>query len=258
MTLFADHLHTAIRAARAAGAIHLAYAGRAFGVRSKTTLGDLVTEVDTLAEAEIRRLLLADFPEHAILGEEEGLVGEIREARWVVDPLDGTVNYAHGFPVYCVSIGFEQHGERMVGVVYDPTRDELFTAVKGEGAFLNGQQIQVSTTEPLATPALLATGFPYNVAQDARNLDLLRRALALGLPVRRAGAAALDLCYVACGRFDGYWEFGLKPWDAAAGSLIVEEAGGRVSDGQGRPTPYGPMIVASNKVLHEELLGMLR
>ena len=257
MNSLSELLHTAVTAARAAGAIHQAYVGRAFSVRNKSTVGDLVTEVDALAEAEIRRVILGAHPNHAILGEEEGLIGEAEE-RWVVDPLDGTVNYAHGFPVYCASVAFERRGEQLVGAVFDASRGELFTAVKDGGAFLNGARIRVSRTEALSTPALLATGFPYNVAQDATNLELLRRALALGLPVRRPGAAALDLCYVACGRLDGYWEFGLKPWDAAAGSLIVREAGGTVSDRSGNADASGAMIVATNGLLHAELLGMLR
>lgn len=250
-------LDVAVRAARTAGRIHLDHRDRAFEVRHKGTPGDLVTEVDALAEAAIRAEIGAAFPEHAILGEEGGRTGESAD-EWIVDPLDGTMNYAHGFPVSCVSIGFQRSGERLVGVVFDANRDELFTAVRGGGAFLNGRAIRVSGYAELQTPALLATGFPYNVAEDARNLDLLRRALARGLPVRRPGAAALDLAYVACGRLDGYWEFGLKPWDAAAGSLLVEEAGGRVTDLAGQPTPYAETIVASNFLLHEELMSMLR
>lgn len=244
-------------AARAAGAIHQEHVGRALNVQSKSTVGDLVTEVDALAEAEIRRIILERHPGHAILGEEEGLVGG-GGARWIVDPLDGTVNYAHGFPVYCASVAFEQDGALRVGAVFDPTRDELFTASRGGGAFLNGAPIRVSGTKELSMPAMLATGFPYNIAQDATNLELLRRALALGLPVRRAGAAALDLCSVACGRFDGYWELGLKPWDAAAGALIVREAGGRVTDRAGADEAFGDMLIASNSSLHDELLAMLR
>ena len=257
MILRPEVLHTAIRAARAAGSIHQSYRERELNVRTKTTFSDLVTEVDALAEAEIRRVIHAVFPDHAILGEEEGLTGDAQE-RWIVDPLDGTVNYAHGFPMYCASIAYQHAGERMVGVVYDPTRDELFTAVRGQGALLNGRPLRVSGTPELRTPALVATGFPYDVAENPANLEYVRRALALGVPLRRPGAAALDLCYVAAGRLDAYWELDLKPWDAAAGSLILEEAGGRVTDLEGHATPYGRMIVATNGLLHDELLRMLR
>ncbi|MEF2277666.1 inositol monophosphatase family protein [Deinococcus sp. YIM 134068] len=258
MTDLAPALSVAVEAARAAGAIHLAYAGKALNIRSKTTYSDLVTEVDALSEAAIREIIARAYPDHAVLGEEEGLAGlEDASHRWVVDPLDGTVNYAHGFPVSCVSVGLEERGERVVGVVYDPNRDELFTATRGCGAFLNGQPIRVSETPGLTTPALVSTGFPYD-ASGGGNLTLVARLLRLGVPVRRPGAAALDLCNVACGRMDAYWEFGLKPWDSAAGSLIVEEAGGSVTDRAGAATPYAPMIVATNGHLHAELLALLR
>ena len=250
------YLDVAIHAARAAGAIQLGRAEVPHQISSKSTFSDLVTEVDALCEAEIRRIVLESFPGHAVLGEEEGQQGE-GDFLWVVDPLDGTVNYAHGFPVYCASVGLEVRGVRVVGAVYDPTRRELFTATLGGGAFLNGQRIRAAATPSLQSPALIATGFPYNVAEDAGNLGYLNKLLALGVPVRRPGAAALDLCYVACGRLDGYWELGLKRWDAAAGSLIVEEAGGIVTDAAGKETPYGAVIVAAGAHLHPELLGVL-
>ncbi|ADV68238.1 inositol monophosphatase family protein [Deinococcus maricopensis] len=250
-------LDVAVRAARAAGAVHLAGLGRTHAVQTKTTFSDLVTEVDAEAERVIRDLILQAHPDHAILGEEGGLVGEGADALWVVDPLDGTVNYAHGYPVFCASIALELRGERVAGAVYDPTRDELFTATRGGGAHLNGRPIRVSDTPELRSPALVSTGFPYDVDRDQRNLGLLRKLLAVGVPVRRPGAAALDLCNVACGRMDAYWELGLKRWDSAAGSLIVEEAGGLVTDGAGERTPYAPLIVATNGKLHAELLGVL-
>ncbi|WP_425147977.1 inositol monophosphatase family protein [Deinococcus sp.] len=253
-------LEVAIRAARAAGAIQQAYVNRVHTIRTKSSFSDLVTEVDGLCEAAIRRIIAETYPDHAVLGEEEGQQGDLgAKYRWVVDPLDGTVNYAHGFPVYCVSIALEPAGQstgRLLGVVYDATRDELFTALRGGGASLNGQPIRVSETPRLAAPALLSTGFPYDPS-DVRNLGLLSKLLARGVPVRRPGAAALDLCYVACGRLDGYWELGLKPWDSAAGTLIIAEAGGRVSDGKGQPYTDGPLIVSSNGHLHAELLEVL-
>ncbi|EYB69441.1 Inositol-1-monophosphatase family protein [Deinococcus phoenicis] len=257
MTDLQQALTVAVEAARTAGAIHLAHLGKAHQVRSKSTFSDLVTEVDALAEAAIRRVIADTFPEHAVLGEEEGLGGAADAwFRWIVDPLDGTVNYAHGFPVFCASVALEVGGERVVGAVFDPNRQELFTATRGGGAFLNGQSLRVSATPTLTTPALVSTGFPYD-ASGGRNLRLVERLLRLGVPVRRPGAAALDLCNVACGRMDAYWEIGLKPWDSAAGSLIVQEAGGTVTDAQGQPGPYGAMLIATNGHLHAELLALL-
>lgn len=262
-------LAVAVEAARTAGAIHLAHLGTALQVRSKSSFSDLVTEVDGLAEAAIRAVIARTYPGHAVLGEEEGLGQEgtgqetpggsapDTSCRWVVDPLDGTVNYAHGFPVFCASVALEVEGQRVVGAVFDPNRQELFAATRGGGAFLNGQPIRVSTTPTLTTPALVSTGFPYDVS-GGRNLERVERLLRLGVPVRRPGAAALDLCNVACGRMDAYWEIGLKPWDSAAGSLIVEEAGGLVTDAAGLATPGGEMIVASNAHLHAELLALLQ
>ena len=251
-------LRLAVQAAREAGRLQQLHVGQAHTISTKSSFSDLVTEVDGLCEAAIRGLIAGQYPEHAVLGEEEGEQGEQdAEYRWVVDPLDGTVNYAHGFPFYCTSIALERRGgERLLGVVYDATRDELFTATVGGPALLNGQPIHVSQTLTLKAPALLSTGFPYDPG-DRRNLGLLGRLLAMGVPVRRPGAAALDLCYVACGRLDGYWEMGLKPWDSAAGALIIERAGGRVTDAAGVARPDGPVIVASNGHLHAELLGVL-
>lgn len=254
-------LKLAVQAAHEAGRIQQQHAGKTHTISTKSSFSDLVTEVDGLCEAAIRGLIAQSYPDHAVLGEEEGEQGQQgAEYRWVVDPLDGTVNYAHGFPFYCVSIALEQRRpdgtERLLGVVYDATRDELFTAALGGGALLNGQPIRVSGTPTLKTPALLSTGFPYDPG-DRRNLGLLGRVLALGVPVRRPGAAALDLCYVACGRLDGYWEMGLKPWDSAAGSLIIQEAGGQVSGRHGEAHDDGPVIVASNRRLHAELLAVL-
>lgn len=249
----------AVEAARIAGAIQLAHVGQTLQVRSKSTASDLVTEVDALAEAAIRAVITRAYPDHTVLGEEEGLGSGPADApfRWIVDPLDGTVNYAHGFPVFCASVALEAQRERVVGAVFDPNRQELFTATRGGGAFLNGRPIRVSEVPTLTTPALVSTGFPYD-ASGGRNLALVERLLRLGIPIRRPGAAALDLCNVACGRMDAYWEIGLKPWDSAAGSLIVQEAGGTVSDAHGCPDPYAEMLVASNGQLHAELLTLLR
>lgn len=250
------YLDVAIRAARAAGAIHLYYRDLDLQISSKGTASDLVTLVDKLAEDKIRETLLERYPEHSILGEEGGEVGQ-HEFRWVVDPLDGTVNYAHGFPVSCVSIGLEISGERSVGVIYDPNREELFTATRGGGAYLNGRRIQVSACRDLMQPAFLATGFPYDVAQDRTNLRTLERVLARGLPVRRPGSAALDLAYTAMGRFDAFWEYKLNPWDISAGLLVLEEAGGVFTDLEGQPFAYGAPLCATNGLIHGELLEVL-
>jgi myo-inositol-1(or 4)-monophosphatase len=251
------YLDVAIRAARAAGAIHLYYRDQELNISSKTTPADLVTLVDHLAEEKIREILLEAYGDHSILGEEGGEIGS-HEFRWVVDPLDGTVNYAHGFPMSCVSIGLEIGGVRSVGAVYDANREELFTAVLGGGAFLNGRKISVSSCSDLMQPALLATGFPYNVSEDRTNFSRLERFLNLGLPVRRPGSAALDLCYVACGRLDGFWEYKLKPWDMSAGLLILEEAGGQFSNLEGGTFQYGEGLCSSNGPIQKQMLEVLR
>jgi len=219
---------------------------------------DLVTEVDRLSEDLILTRLRNSFPGHCFLAEEGGAQGENSSHRWVIDPLDGTTNYAHGFPWFCVSIALEVDGELTLGVIYHPMMDQLFTAVKGEGAYLNGQRILVSNRHPLRR-SLLATGFPYDVARDNENnfghffdFQLAARG------VRRAGAAALDLAYVAAGRLDGYWECKLKPWDVAAGALLVAEAGGSVTNHAGeRYSIYDHRILASNGAIHKEMLGVL-
>lgn len=251
-----DALAVAVQAARRAGEIHLRHYGKVRDIRAKSTFSDLVTEVDGLAEQAIRQVIGQHYPDHAVLGEEEGQRGAGRY-RWVVDPLDGTVNYAHGYPVFCASVALEEEGQAVVGAVFDATRNELFTAVRGQGAFLNGEAIQVSRVAHLTTPALVTTGFPYDLSGE-RNLAHVARLLRLGVAVRRPGAAALDLCNVACGRMDAYWELGVKRWDVAAGALLVLEAGGQVSDAAGQPGPHGEMIVASNALLHAELLDILR
>jgi len=251
-----DLLANAIAAARLARGIHLYYQEKGFAVDTKTGPTDLVTQADREAEAAVKAFLLERYPDHAFLGEEGG---QEREAayRWIVDPLDGTVNFAHRFPFFAVSIGLEVGGRLELGVVLDSTRDELFWAVRGRGAFLNGRPLRVSATEQLIG-SLLATGFPYDVNQDRENLVYFERALEHGLTVRRPGAAALDLCYVAAGRLDGFWEVKLKPWDVAAAVVIVEEAGGRVTGLAGEPYVLGNRyIVASNGRIHGEMIEAL-
>ena len=224
--------------ARAAGAIQRARYETTLTVRTKSASIDLVTEVDHACEALIVERIRAARPRDAILAEEGGgedLAGATW--RWVIDPLDGTMNFAHGYPRFCVSIGVERGAVRTLGVVYDPLLDELYTAVRGRGAWLNGRRLRVSTTASLGE-ALLATGFAYDVRRSAvDNLDHFAALVKRSRAVRRDGSAALDLCYVAAGRLDGYWELKLLPWDVAAGLLIVEEAGGRTSDLRGGPVP---------------------
>ncbi len=219
---------------------------------------DLVTEMDRRSERLIVGLLLEAFPDHAVLAEEEARIENRSRFTWIIDPLDGTTNYAHGFPSFAVSIGLEQDGEMVLGVVHDPLRGELFSAARGRGACLNGVRLAVSENEVLIR-SLLATGFPYDRAQSAENnLNYFTAMIMQCQEVRRCGSAALDLCAVAAGRLDGYWELKLGPWDVAAGSLIVQEAGGRVTDlSGGRFSIRGREIVASNGRIHGAMLSVL-
>lgn len=217
---------------------------------------NLVTEADRLSEQLIVERIGRSYPGHDILTEESAETANSSGFRWIIDPLDGTTNYAHGFPVFCVSIALEVAGVIQLGAVYNPMLEELFTAERGKGAFLNGARLAVSRTADL-NKALLATGFPYDLRQDRNNNMNYFRALAMSTQaVRRAGSAALDLAYVAAGRFDGFWELKLMPWDTAAGWLLVEEAGGRVTDLGGGPYHLrAPHILASNGIVHD---GMQR
>jgi myo-inositol-1(or 4)-monophosphatase len=251
---------TAIEAARLAGRILTDCARTGFGVRHKQKVIDLVTDADLRSEQAVVETIAKAFPAHRILAEEKGLHADQESPyTWIIDPLDGTTNFAHGFPAYCVSIGLEHQGRTILGVVLDPTRDELFLARDGGGAFLNGAPLQVSAT-PTIDAALLVTGFAYDIRESARNnLGHFARFALRAQGVRRTGAAALDLCYVAAGRFDGFWEMKLHPWDTAAGALIVQEAGGRVTDFKGGPfSNYRDEIVASNGLIHDAMVGVLR
>jgi myo-inositol-1(or 4)-monophosphatase len=219
---------------------------------------NLVTEADHLSEALIVERIRGSFPDHNILAEESPETANGSGFRWIIDPLDGTTNYAHGYPVFCVSIALEAEGKIRLGAVYDPMLDELFTAEKGAGAFLNGRRLKVSRTAELSR-SLLATGFPYDIREDRNNNINYFEAMALNTQaVRRAGSAALDLAYLAAGRFDGFWELKLMPWDMAAGWLLVEEAGGVVTDLQGDPFAlHSPHILASNGLIHAEMSRLL-
>ena len=219
---------------------------------------DLVTEADLAAEAAILATLRRHCPDHSVLAEESGQTPGSQSACWIVDPLDGTTNFAHGLPIFAVSIAFAEDGRILHGVVLNPMGEELFQATAGVGATLNGRSIRVSTTQRL-DEALLATGFPYNLHNVMDSLmDRLSAALRVGQGIRRLGAAALDLCHVACGRFDGFWEESLKPWDTAAGALLVGEAGGRVTDlSLDSFAPEKASIVATNGLIHERLVEAL-
>lgn len=219
---------------------------------------NLVTEVDLAAEELIVSRIRRVFPSHAILAEEKHSEIRSEEVLWIIDPLDGTTNYAHGYPVFSVSIGLQVNGKLEWGAVFDPMRNEFFSARCGVGAACNGEPIGVSKSATLEA-SLLATGFPYDIQTDSRNnLDNFCSFAVRAQGIRRAGSAAIDLCYVASGRFDGYWEFKLKPWDCAAGSLILTEAGGTVTDFGGRPfSIYKGEVVASNGRIHRQMLSVL-
>jgi myo-inositol-1(or 4)-monophosphatase len=254
-------LNFAIQTARDAGKILAERFGRSLEITHKGEL-DLVTESDLASERLIIDRIKSHYPRHAILAEESGTsepADRERDSdwRWIIDPLDGTTNYAHGYPCFCVSIGLQQNGRLELGVVYDPMRDEVFTAERGQGAALNGRRIRVSSAPDLAS-SLLCTGFPYDVRERSEFARHFSNFIMAAQGVRRDGAAALDLAYVAAGRFDGFWEEGLKPWDVAAGALMVEEAGGRVSKYSGEPMDiHSPPIVASNGAVHEEMMRVL-
>lgn len=215
---------------------------------------DLVTIADRQSEALIRERIKSQFPTHDVYGEEQGFADTGSEYRWYVDPLDGTTNFAHGFPVFCVSLALDRKGTRIAGVIYDPTRNELFAAEQGNGACLNGQRIQVSRVQKLAE-SLVATGFPSHKRHKNPNIFFYHQITLRTHGVRRAGSAALDLCCVACGRFDGFWEFNLNPWDTAAGVLMIEEAGGRVTDFSGGPFQLNSReTLASNGLIHDAMV----
>lgn len=220
---------------------------------------DLVTEADKMSEELILTQIGRRYPDHGILSEESAAKNEQATARWIIDPLDGTTNYAHGFPFFCVSIAFEKDGIMETGVIYDPLRDELFTAEREGGAFLNGRRLRVSTVDELSR-SLLATGFPYDIrVSKDNNLDYFKAMAVSAQAVRRPGAAALDLAYLAAGRIDGFWELKLKPWDTAAGCLIVREAGGVISDMAGQAwNLFSFGLVASNRLIQQQMLEVIK
>ncbi|MBM3293442.1 MAG: inositol monophosphatase [Candidatus Aminicenantes bacterium] len=257
MGLHAEFLEAARDAALEAGALLSRDYHRLGEVRFKGEI-NLVTATDQASQDLIFGRLSARFPGHDFLAE-EGLARVGGSAfRWVFDPLDGTTNFAHRFPVFCVSIALEGEGRLVCGVVHNPMSGETFWAEAGEGAWLDGRRIRVSSVDDLVR-SLVATGFSYDIRESRANMAEHDRVLLKAQGVRRCGSAALDLCGVACGRFDGFWELKLNPWDTAAGALLVAEAGGRVTDFEGRPADiYRPEVVASNGRIHEALIGVLR
>jgi myo-inositol-1(or 4)-monophosphatase len=239
--------------AREAGGLLMHYFHKHLKIEYKGD-ADLVTAADRAAEVLIRERIKQQWPAHDVLGEEQGLSDLGSEYRWYVDPLDGTTNFAHGYPVFCVSLGLEYRGRRIAAAVYDPTRDEMFSAEKGRGAHLNGEALRVSKTAVLKE-CLLATGFPSHKRHKNPNIYFYHQITLHSHGVRRAGSAALDLCNVAAGRFDGFWEFNLNPWDTAAGVLIVEEAGGKVTRFDGSPFELDSReTLASNGLIHDALM----
>jgi myo-inositol-1(or 4)-monophosphatase len=254
-------LATAIEAALHAGKVQLAHFGGDLRVNKKGTI-DLVTDIDIAIEREFRATIAERFEDHVVLGEEFEEAGQrdlVPEFCWVFDPIDGTTNYAHGLPIFCCSIALDVRGEPVAAAVYDPNRQELFTAERGQGAWLNGVPLRVSAAETLID-ALLVTGFHYNIHQDpAELIGLFTAFITKARAVRRLGSAALDLCYVAAGRFDGFWEQKLQPWDMAGGALIVQEAGGTVTDVTG--AAFGSRkgsVLATNGRVHGEMLDTIR
>lgn len=239
-----------------AGAEQLRYfSERKFSISNKEGVNNLVTEADHAAEKAIIETIQSDFPGHFILSEESGEMASTSEYKWIIDPLDGTVNFAHGIPICAVSIGIEQNGEMIMGCVYAPFINELYYAEKGRGATLNDKKITVSA-ETDVLKSCLVTGFPYTYPKLHRGpLEIFSKLVMQGVPVRRLGSAAIDLCWVAAGRFDGFWEFNLSPWDTAAGEIIVKEAGGTITDFENKPfSCYQKQVLATNGKIHADLL----
>jgi len=248
------YLQLAMAAAKEAGRIQMLHFGHSHPVEYKGEFNP-VTEVDRFCEQAVVRMILDTFPDHDILTEESPFKGKGSSWKWIIDPIDGTTNYFHAFPCFSVSIALEVEGEVKIGVVYVPPLNELFHAEKGNGAFLNGKRIVVSRINKLSR-SLLCTGFPYDVHEHADfYLRYFRQFITKSFAIRRPGSAAIDLSYLAAGRFDGFWEFKLRPWDVAAASLMISEAGGKVTDFQGRPfNIYSEEILASNGIVHQEML----
>jgi myo-inositol-1(or 4)-monophosphatase len=246
---------TLIKATEAGATVLKEFFNGQFKISNKEGVNNLVTEADLAAEKAIFEVIRESYPDHFILSEEAGEIHMDSEYKWIIDPIDGTVNFANGIPLCCVSVALEKNGEVIMGAVYNPIYNEFFFGQKGWGASLNDKRIQVSEKNELCS-ACLVTGFPYTyLDMDNGPLQVFERFIRRGIPVRRLGSAAIDLCWVAAGRFDGFYEHKLQAWDSAAGMLIVQEAGGRVTDFYGNPySLYQPQIIATNGKIHDELL----
>jgi myo-inositol-1(or 4)-monophosphatase len=249
---------TLLKATKAAGLLIKEYAEKGFSINQKDGLNNPVTEADLVSEDLIISIIRAEFPDHYILTEEAGNLPTDSNYKWIIDPIDGTVNFAHLIPLCCVSIGIEKDGEVIMGAIYNPFIDEFYFAEKGKGAFCNDKPIGVSAQKNVSLSCLV-TGFPYTYVEEPNGaLEVFARFVRAGVSVRRLGSAAMDLCWVACGRFDGYFEQSLKPWDSAAGFLLVNEAGGKVTNFEGEPySPYDKKIIATNGTIHDELFEWL-
>jgi len=248
-----------LEATMEAGKIIQHYFNGTFKIENKSSINDLVTEVDKMSEDKVISIIKLHFPGHSIISEEAGEAMQVSDYQWIIDPIDGTVNFAHGIPICCVSIGLKHKDEMLYGAVYNPMMNELFFAEKGKGATLNGTPISVSKKSDFKT-ACLVTGFPYKWPNNAEHpIKVFERFILQGLPVRRLGSAAIDLCWVACGRFDGFWEYNLSSWDIAAGYLIVQEAGGKVTNFYGDPyNVFDKETLATNGLIHDEMLRLIK
>lgn len=249
---------TLTEAARAGAAEIVRFFNKSFTISNKEGVNNLVTEADHAAEKAIISVIRSAYPDHQILSEEVGAIEKDSDYKWIIDPIDGTVNFAHGIPLNCVSIGIEHKGEIVMAAVYNPHLNEFFFAEKGKGATLNDQPIRVSTQDQ-TIHACLVTGFPYTYINIPNGpLEIFERFIRKGVPVRRLGSAAIDLCWVAAGRFDGFYEHKLEAWDSAAGYLIVEEAGGKVTDHQGNKfSVYQHRVLATNGKIHDEMVKVI-
>ena len=250
--------NTLIEAAKAGAAEIVRFFNTDFKITNKEGVNNPVTEADHASEKAIFKVIKSAFPEHYILSEEAGTIVQESSYKWIIDPIDGTINFAHGIPINCVSIGIEHAGEMILAVVYNPHMNELFFAEKGKGTVLNEKPVQVST-ETDVTKACLVTGFPYTYLDMPNGpIEVFERFIRKGVPVRRLGSAAIDLCWVAAGRFDGFYEHKLEAWDSAAGYLIVEEAGGKVTDFKGdKFSPYQHRILATNGKIHDDMMKVI-
>jgi myo-inositol-1(or 4)-monophosphatase len=251
--------NTLLKAVTEAGKILKENFGGIYDIRSKDIVSNLVTEIDHRSEQKIVEILKLECPSHCIIAEEGGEIFQESEYKWLIDPIDGTINYAHNIPLACVSIGLEKKGEIIMGAVYSPMINELFFAEKNNGSSLNDKPVRVSETDDIKK-SLLVTGFPYDIKKDSQNpLPVFNKFVLMDIPVRRLGSAALDICWTACGRFDGFWEFNLHPWDTAAGVIILKEAGGKLTDFEGKDfTVYGKQILATNGKIHEQMMEILK